>query len=120
MISNYNDNNIFAKIIKKEIPAKVIYENNNAMSFLDINPQAKIHFLVIPKGKYQDLQDFSLNSTPQEKQDFFECLSKSIEVLKLTTGYRSISNSGINANQEVPHFHLHILGGEPLGKMLCK
>jgi len=117
---SYNENNVFAKIIKKEIPAKIIYENNSALSFKDINPLAKIHVLVIPKGKYIDLQDFSLNSSQEEKQDFFACIEETIKALNINEGYRTITNSGINANQEVPHFHMHILAGQPLGKMLCK
>jgi diadenosine tetraphosphate (Ap4A) HIT family hydrolase len=117
---SYNENNVFAKIIKKEIPAKIIFQNDSALSFKDINPLAKIHVLVIPKGKYIDLQDFSLNSSTQEKQDFFACIAETIKSLNINEGYRTITNSGINANQEVPHFHMHILAGQPLGKMLCK
>ena len=118
----YNTNNIFAKIIRNEIPAKQIYSNSNALSFYDINPQAKIHALVIPKGEYVDILDFSLNASQDEMKDFFDAVNTTIVALGLcaNNGFRTISNTGLNGGQEVPHFHMHILGGEHLGKMIIK
>ena len=86
----YNENNIFNKIIKKEIPAKIIFENEVALSFYDINPKAKIHAIVIPKGKYTDLHDFSANASNDEQVGFFEVLSNTINILDLKNGSKSI------------------------------
>jgi histidine triad (HIT) family protein len=117
----YQKDNIFAKIIRGEIPAKKICENDNALSFYDIHPQAKIHVLVIPKGEYTNLQDFTTNASVEEILDFFDLLNATATALALNKeGFRTISNSGANGGQEVPHFHMHLLGGESLGKMVGK
>ena len=111
----YDDNNIFAKIIRKEIPCKSIYEDTKVLFFYDINPQAKIHVLGIPKNKVINLREF-INKTDKDTiKYFFDKVSKVINILGLDElGYRLITNEGKNANQEVPHFHIHILGGENL------
>ena len=118
---SYNENNVFAKIIKKEIPAKIIYENNSALSFKDINPLAKIHVLVIPKGAYLDMNDFAANAKSDEITGLIRALGKVADILGVsTTGYRYLGNNGRDGGQEVPHLHFHIFGGEKLGSMLSK
>ncbi|MDR0677522.1 MAG: HIT domain-containing protein [Holosporaceae bacterium] len=115
----YNKENIFYKILKSELPAKVIYENEIALSFYDINPACKVHALVITKGLYSNFDDFASNASPKMVKDFFETVSRVANILGLSqTGYRIISNIGPNSGQEVEHFHMHILGGEPLKKTL--
>lgn len=114
----YNKDNVFFKIINKEISANIIYENDTVIAFNDINPKSKIHILVITKNLYTDFSDFVQNATDQEIQKFNRSINKVIQKLKLDkTGYRLISNMGSDAKQEVPHFHVHILGGEPLNIM---
>ena len=112
----YDDNNIFAKIIRKEIPCEKIYEDEKVLFFKDINPQAKIHILGIPKEKVKNLREFI---DIDDKNTLIYFFSKVYEVIKKLDldkeGYRLITNDGLNANQEVPHFHLHILGGQNLG-----
>ncbi len=115
----YDDNNIFAKIIKGEANANIIYENKNIICFEDIFPKAPVHILIIPKGKYVDLNDFSLNSNDEEKLAVFDGFSRIIEMYSLKeNGYRVISNAGKNGRQEVPHLHFHLLGGNDIGRML--
>ena len=117
----YDDNNIFAKILRKEIPCKKIYENEHALAFYDINPQTKIHILVIPKGKYVSFADFSENALPEEINGFMKAVGKIAKDQNLIEGgYRILTNHGQNAGQEVPHFHIHIFGGEFLGPMISK
>ncbi|MCL2567747.1 MAG: HIT domain-containing protein [Alphaproteobacteria bacterium] len=114
----YDENNIFHKIIKKEIEAKVIFENNTAISFYDINPQALVHALVIPKGKYVNILDFA-TAAAEEQQGLNEAIAETVKLLGLSDGgFRLISNCGINGGQEVAHLHFHILGGENIGKMI--
>ena len=112
----YDNNNIFAKIIRKEIPCNSIYEDEKVLFFDDINPQAKIHILGIPKNKVINLREF-INKTDQDTIKYF--FDKVIEIINKfelnKSGYRLITNDGLNANQEVPHFHVHILGGENIG-----
>ena len=117
----YDKNNIFAKIIKGEIPCKKIYENDFVLSFHDINPQKKIHALVIPKGAYVDLDDFLNNAKEREILEFFKAISHVAKLLKISNiqgGYRTLSNIGKNGGQEVPHLHFHLFGGEIVGKMV--
>ncbi len=121
----YDTNNIFAKILRGEIPCKKIYESDHALAFKDINPQAKIHILVIPKGPYVNMDDFSQNAKNDEIIDFTRALgevSKLAGVSEYTQGkgYRYISNNGPDGGQEVPHLHFHMVGGESLGRMLSK
>jgi len=115
----YDENNIFAKIIRKEIPANVVYEDEKVLAFHDISQAAPIHILVIPKGNFTDLVDFSTNASEEEIANFFKKVSqiaKDQEVIN--SGFRVISNIGANAHQTVPHFHMHILAGKELGPLL--
>jgi histidine triad (HIT) family protein len=116
---NYDNNNIFAKIIRGEIPCDKVYEDDYVLAFRDIQPQKKIHILVIPKGKYISLFDFSGNASPEEITAFHHAVAKIIKDENLAdNGFRAISNSGAYGAQEVPHYHLHLLGGEPVGPMV--
>ena len=118
----YDDNNIFAKILRGEIPCKKIYEDEFVLSFHDINPQKKIHALVIPKGKYIDLDDFCKNASPNEMVGMFkgiEIVSKKLGIsIDNGKGYRALTNIGEDGGQEVPHLHFHLFGGEKIGKMV--
>ena len=119
---SYDDNNIFAKILRGEIPCKKIYENEFILSFYDINPQKKIHALVIPKGKYTDLDDFSLNASPDEMVGLLKGINTVANKLGISVengnGYRALVNISENGGQEVPHLHFHLFGGEKVGKMV--
>ena len=116
---SYDDQNIFAKIIHGEIPCDKVYENYNVLAFKDISPQKETHILVIPKGPYVSLTEFSANATAEEVMAFHKAVSEIVNEQGLTTnGYRAIANSGEDGGQEVPHFHLHLLGGEPVGPMV--
>ena len=120
-MKEYNNTNIFAKIIRGEIPCNKVYEDKEALCFYDINPQAKIHVLLIPKGEYVSYDDFVDKADDKTIVSFFNKINLIIKKLKLeTSGFRIISNTGINANQEVPHFHIHILGSENLGGINSK
>ena len=112
----YDNNNIFAKIIRKEIPCNSIYEDEKVLFFEDINPQAKIHILGIPKSKVINLREFINKADQDTIKYFFDKVIEIINKFELNkSGYRLITNDGLNANQEVPHFHVHILGGENIG-----
>lgn len=112
----YDTNNIFAKILRGEIPCKKVAEGEHFLSFYDINPKAKIHVLVIPKGHYVNAHDFAQKARPEEMVGFWRGLDETIEILKLQdTGYRLVINTGNHGRQEVPHLHAHILGGNDLG-----
>ncbi len=114
----YDKNNIFSKILKGEIPCKKVYENDVSLFFYDINPQAKIHILGIPKLECLDFTDFVSKSDPNIVASFFKSVEDVIEKLGIKKdGYRLISNSGDNGGQEVPHFHIHILAGEKIGNL---
>jgi len=119
---NYDDNNIFAKILRGEIPCKKIYEDNFILAFYDINPQKKIHALVIPKGKYIDLDDFSLKASPEEMVGLLKGINMVAKKLGISTevgnGYRALTNINNHGGQEVPHLHFHLFGGERVGKMV--
>ena len=118
----YDNNNIFAKILRGEIPCNKIYEDDFVFSFHDINPQKKIHALVIPKGKYVDLDDFSLNATPEEIVGLIKGVNIVAKKLGISTevgkGYRALTNISSDGGQEVPHLHFHLFGGEKVGKMV--
>ena len=117
----YDKNNIFAKILKGEIPCKKIYENDFVLSFHDINPQKKIHVLVIPKGPYIDLDDFIKNASEKEILEFFKSIPYVAKLLKISNiegGYRALSNIAEHGGQEVPHLHFNLFGGETVGKMV--
>ena len=117
----YDNDNIFAKILRGEIPCKKIFENEFVLSFYDINPQKKIHALIIPKGPFIDLDDFIKNAKEKEILEFFKAISHVAKLLKISNiegGYRTISNIAKNGGQEVPHLHFHLFGGENVGKMV--
>jgi diadenosine tetraphosphate (Ap4A) HIT family hydrolase len=113
--SIYDDQNIFAKIIAKKIPCQIIHEDDYSLSFHDINPKAAIHALVIPKGPFVNPLHFYEMASSDAVLGFYRGLSITIRVLNLDqTGYRLITNGGPDSHQEVPHFHVHILGGQSL------
>ena len=119
----YDKNNIFAKILRGEIPCKKIYENEYVLAFYDINPQKKVHALVVSKGEYVDLDDFSLKASAKEISGLIKGISLVAKKLGVSEevkggGYRSLVNVGENGGQEVPHLHFHIFGGEKVGKMV--
>ncbi len=117
----YDSNNIFARILRREIPAEIIHEDAFALAFPDINPQAPVHVLVIPKGEYVSFDDFAARASDAEIAGFFRAVRTVAEKLGVAeSGYRLLANHGANAHQEVPHFHVHIFGGRPLGPMLVK
>jgi histidine triad (HIT) family protein len=117
----YDDQNIFAKILRGEIPNKTVYEDEWALAFHDINPQAPIHVLVIPKGAYVSWDDFSANGSEGEIAGFVRAVGKVARDLGLVEpGYRLLANIGIDSHQEVPHLHVHLFGGKPLGPMLAR
>ena len=118
----YDDNNIFAKILKGEIPCKKIYEDKFVLSFYDINPQKKIHALVIPKGKFVNLDDFSEKASRDEIVGLLKginIVAKKLEIsVNEAKGYRALTNISEHGGQEVPHLHFHLFGGEKVGKMV--
>ena len=119
---NYDKNNIFAKILRKEIPCKKIFENDYVLSFYDINPQKKIHALVIPKGDYINLDDFNNRASDQEIVALSKAITEVSKILGISTdtgkGYRALTNLDDHGGQEIPHLHFHLFGGEKLGKMV--
>ena len=119
---SYDDNNIFAKILREEIPCKKIYEDDFILSFYDINPQKKVHVLVIPKGKYIDLDDFGANASSHEIVGLLKGISTVAKKLGISVdtgkGYRTLTNISEYGGQEVPHLHFHLFGGEKIGKMV--
>ena len=118
----YDDNNIFAKILRGEIPCNKIYEDDFVLSFYDINPQKKIHALVIPKGKYIDLDDFNTKAPDKEIVGLIKGISVVAKKLAISVdngkGYRALANISDYGGQEVPHLHFHLFGGEKVGKMV--
>jgi histidine triad (HIT) family protein len=118
---NYDDNNIFAKILRGEIPCKKVFEDTHTLAFDDINPQAPIHTLVIPKGKYISMKDFTEKASDTELAALLRAVGKVAELKGAAeSGYRILANAGVNAHQEVPHLHIHIFGGKALGPMLSR
>ena len=118
---SYDPDNIFAKILRGEIPCDKVYEDEQVLAFRDINPQAPVHVLVIPKGSYISLEDFTVEASLEEISGFFQAVGKVARELGLVEpGYRILSNIGNDGGQEVPHLHVHIFGGRPLGPMLKK
>ena len=116
---SYDDQNIFAKILRGEIPCDKVYEDDYALAFNDIAPQAAVHVLVIPKGAYMSQADFGEKASEAEVTGFYRAVSKIAKDKGLSDdGFRCITNAGEHGGQEVPHFHLHILGGEKLGSMI--
>jgi histidine triad (HIT) family protein len=118
-MTNYNPDNIFAKIIRGEIPAAKIYEDDKILAFNDISRTAPIHVLVIPKGQFINFTDFVSKADDKEIVDFFKKVGEIAELLNLKeSGYRLISNTGSDASQTVLHFHVHIIGGKKLGGLI--
>ncbi|MBM3538059.1 MAG: histidine triad nucleotide-binding protein [Alphaproteobacteria bacterium] len=117
----YDSNNIFARLLRGEIPAKKLYEDEHTLAFHDIRPQAPVHVLVIPKGAYESLDDFSAKASAAEQAALMKAIG---QVARLTgvdkTGYRVLSNIGRDGHQEVPHLHFHVIGGRQLGRMIPK
>ena len=117
---SYDNNNIFAKILRNEIPCDKVFENEYSLAFNDISPQAKVHVLVIPKNPYVDVDDFSKNASKDEIASLMQAVAEVCKIKKVSideggNGFRLIANTGPDGSQEVPHFHYHIMGGETLG-----
>ena len=115
----YDDSNIFAKILRGEIPCDKVYEDDHVLAFRDIQPQTPVHVLVIPKGAYVSFDDFSEQASDGEIAAFVRAAGQIARDLGIVgDGYRILANHGRDANQEVPHFHLHLFAGKPLGRMI--
>jgi histidine triad (HIT) family protein len=115
----YDESNIFARILRGELPAKTVLETEHALAFHDINPLAPIHVLVIPKGAYVSWDDFSAKASDSEIADFIRAVGEAARLVGADAqGYRLLANSGKRAGQEVAHLHVHLFGGAPLGPML--
>jgi histidine triad (HIT) family protein len=116
---SYDPSNVFARILRGELPSKKIYEDEYALAFHDIKPLAPIHALVIPKGEYVSFDDFAAKARAAEITGFIRAVAKTAELLGVAvTGYRILANHGAHAHPEIPHFHIHIFGGKSLGGML--
>ncbi|MGB3722567.1 MAG: HIT domain-containing protein [Pacificimonas sp.] len=116
----YDDDNIFAKILRRDIPSDAIYDDEWAYAFPDINPQAPTHILVIPKGRYRSWADFSAAASAEEIAGYIRAVGKVARAAGLEDeGYRLLANAGKDAHQMVPHLHVHIFAGKPLGPMLA-
>lgn len=117
----YDDQNIFAKILRGEIPSKTVYQDDFALAFHDINPQAPTHVLVIPTGAYVSWDDFSARASDAEIAGFVRAVGKVARDMGLVApGYRLLANAGTDSHQEVPHLHVHLFAGKPLGPMLVR
>lgn len=115
----YDSSNVFARILRGEVPCNKVYEDAYALAFQDIRPQAPVHVLVIPKGQYVSFSDFSQTASDSEIAGFFRAVGTVTRELGLEpAGYRLLANMGADANQEVAHLHVHIFAGRPLGRML--
>jgi len=115
----YDRNNVFARILRGEIPCNKVYEDTHVLAFRDINPQAPTHILVVPKGEYVSLDDFSANASDAEMASLVRALGHVARAEGVVeSGYRILANTGAAAHQEVPHFHIHLFGGRDLGGML--
>ena len=117
----YDEGNIFARILRGEIPSKRVYEDEHALAFHDINPAAPVHILVIPKGAYVSWDDFSERGSAEEIAGFVRAVGRVARDQGLVApGYRLLANVGTDSGQEVPHLHVHLFGGRPLGPMLAR
>ena len=117
----YDDQNIFAKILRGEIPNRTVYDDEWALAFHDINPQAPVHVLVIPKGAYVSWDDFSARASAEEIAGYVRAIGRvAREAGLVEPGYRLLANLGQDGHQEVPHLHVHLFGGRPLGPMLTR
>jgi diadenosine tetraphosphate (Ap4A) HIT family hydrolase len=118
---SYDDDNVFAKILRGEIPCNKVFEDEHALAFHDINPMTPVHVLVIPKGAYVSLDDFTAEAPAEEIEGFFRAVGKVARELGVAEkGFRVVANTGEHGRQEVPHFHMHIFGGAQLGGMIKK
>lgn len=116
----YDPNNVFARILRGELPCKKIYEDEYCLAFHDIGPQSRVHALVIPKGAYVAMDDFVAKADAAEIAALFRAVSEVARLLGLAqSGYRMIANTGPDSRQEVPHLHIHVCGGQDLGRMIC-
>lgn len=116
---SYDTTNVFARILRGEIPCKEVYQDEFALAFHDIRPLAPVHVLVIPKGPYVSLDDMTAQATPEFVGGFFRAVAETARVLGIVgSGYRILANIGRDAHQEVMHFHVHLFAGRPLGSML--
>src|SRR4051812_25656367 len=117
----YDDSNIFARILRGELPSKKVYEDDHALAFHDINPQAPVHILVIPKGPYVSWDDFTAQASDAEIAGYIRAIGRIARDESLVVeGYRLLANTGRNSGPEIPHLHVHIFGGRPLGPMLSR
>ena len=115
----YDDANIFARILRGEIPCKKVHETEHALAFHDINPRAPVHVLVIPKGRYVTLDEFCAKASPGEIAGYWRALGETVEKLGVVAnGYRVLANNGRDGHHEVPHLHFHVFGGRPLGPII--
>jgi diadenosine tetraphosphate (Ap4A) HIT family hydrolase len=115
----YDPNNVFARILRGEIPCKKVFEDGHVLAFHDIQPQAPTHILVIPKGAYVSADDFGENASDAEIAALMRAVSRIARSVGVdVTGYRILANHGVDGGQEVPHFHIHIFGGRRLGRMV--
>jgi histidine triad (HIT) family protein len=124
MAYDYDDQNVFARILRGEIPNDTVLETEHTLAFRDITPQAPVHVLVIPKGAYVTYDHFCAEASDAEIVDFARACARICAEQGVTAdaspGFRAISNAGADAVQEVPHFHMHLIGGRPLGRILAK
>ena len=116
----YDDQNIFAKILRGEIPNQTVFENDHALAFRDLYPQAPVHVLVIPKGSYMSLDHFARDASADEQVGFMQAVAEVCRLEGVEGGFRAIANTRADGVQDVPHYHMHILGGRNLGRMLAK
>jgi diadenosine tetraphosphate (Ap4A) HIT family hydrolase len=117
----YDDGNVFARILRGELPCKKVFEDDHALAFHDISPLAPVHILVIPKGAYVSWDDFSARASEAEIAGFVRAVGRvARDAGMVVQGYRLLANTGKRAGQEVPHLHVHIFGGQPLGPMLAR
>ena len=115
----YDRSNVFARILRGELPCDRVHESEHALAFRDINPLAPVHVLVVPKGEYVSMDDFTANASAEAVAGFFRAVGEVARKLGVdASGYRILANHGRDANQEVPHFHVHLFAGAPLGPML--
>ena len=115
----YDTNNVFAKIIRGELPCKLVAESDHSMAFHDVNPKTPVHVLIVPKGSYVDYQDFIGHAGDHELVDFFRLVDQVTKEMGVSDqGYRLVSNNGAPAGQIVFHFHVHVHGGRPLGRVI--
>ena len=117
----YDPDNVFAKILRGEIPCKKVFESEHSLAFHDINPAMPVHILVIPKGTFQNMDDFSANASPEEITDHIRTVGEVARMMEVVeSGYRTMSNTNAHANQEVQHFHTHVFGGQQMVRRMVQ